>query len=139
VGDARTSDAELRAYMGTRLPLYMIPAAFVWLSEMPLTANGKVDRKGLPKPEFGGTQQQTAPRTPLEGRVLGIIAETLGLEGVGPDDDFFELGGNSLLMVDLFTSLEKMLPESGLSLVDLLENRTGARIAAFLEASRGHA
>jgi amino acid adenylation domain-containing protein len=140
VGDARPSDATLREYMAARVPSYMIPAAFVWLDEMPLTANGKVDRKGLPAPKFGGTtQQQAEPHTPLERRILDFIAETLGLGSVGADDDFFELGGNSLLMVDLFTRLEKLRPDSGLSLTDLLENRTGARIAALLDAPRGDA
>ncbi|WP_392667065.1 amino acid adenylation domain-containing protein [Streptomyces sp. LN785] len=140
VGDARPDDAALRAYMGARVPSYMIPAFFVWLDEIPLTANGKVDRKGLPAPEFGGSiEQQAAPRDPLEGKVLAVVAETLGLEAVGSDDDFFELGGNSLLMVDLFTRLEQLMPDSGLSLVDLLDNRTAARITALLDTSRGNA
>jgi amino acid adenylation domain-containing protein len=137
VGDTRLSGAELREYMGSRVPSHMIPAAFVWVDEIPLTANGKVDRNALPAPTFGaGRQQHASPRTPLEGRVLGVIAETLGLDAVGPDEDFFELGGNSLLMVELFTRLEKLLPGRGLSLVDLLENRTGARITALVESPR---
>ncbi len=139
VGDPRISDAELREFIGARLPSYMIPAAFVWLNELPLTANGKVDRKSLPEPKYGRLQRQTVPRTRLEGRVLEIIAEALGLAGVAPDDDFFALGGNSLLMVDLFDSLERTFPGCGLSLLDLLENRTGAQIATLLEASRGQA
>nr|WP_281361213.1 phosphopantetheine-binding protein [Actinopolyspora biskrensis] len=73
----------------------------------------------------------------MEDRVLDVMAATLGLDVIGPDDDFFELGGNSLLMVDLFTRLEELAPSSGLNLVDLLEYRTGACIAGLLEAPGG--
>ncbi|MFJ4840808.1 amino acid adenylation domain-containing protein [Streptomyces sp. NPDC088746] len=135
VGDACIGDADLREHLGSRVPSYMIPATFVRLDQLPLTANGKVDRKALPTPEFGRTsRQQGEPRTPLEDSVLAVIAETLGLDDVGPHDDFFELGGNSLLMVDLFSRLEKLRPDSGLGLTDLLDHRTGRRISALLQA-----
>ncbi|WP_377273142.1 amino acid adenylation domain-containing protein [Peterkaempfera sp. SMS 1(5)a] len=140
VGDTRPSDAHLREHLSARVPSYMMPAAFVWLDEIPLTANGKVDRKGLPAPVFGGTGDRSAePGTALEGLILAAIADTLGLEDVGPDDDFLELGGNSLLLVELFTTLEKALPDSGLTLVDLLDNRTGALIAGLVDTRRGSA
>ncbi|MEY9877105.1 amino acid adenylation domain-containing protein [Streptacidiphilus sp. MAP12-33] len=135
VGDVRAADAELRAYMQSRVPSYMVPAAFVWLDEMPLTVNGKVDRRALPAPGFGSADQHAAPHTPLEAGVLGAMAESLGLDAVGPDDDFFELGGNSLLLVDLFSRLQGLCPDSGLSLVDLLDNRTATRIAKILSAA----
>ncbi|MEU6575132.1 amino acid adenylation domain-containing protein [Streptomyces sp. NPDC046805] len=141
VGDDRPGDAELREHLGSRVPSYMIPAAFVWLDEIPLTANGKVDRKALPAPEFGGGggARNTSPRNALEEQVLDAVARTLGLQSVGADDDFFESGGNSLLLVDLFARLEELFPDGGLSLVDLLENRTGAEIATLLERPRGTA
>ncbi|MFD8673979.1 amino acid adenylation domain-containing protein [Streptomyces seoulensis] len=140
VGDRHPDDAELRAHLGSRMPAFMVPAAFVWLDAIPLTTNGKVDRKALPKPEFGGGGGlEDRSRSSLEKQILGTIAETLGLRAVGAEEDFFDLGGNSLLLVDLFTHLEKLLPDSGLSLLDLLENRTGAGIAALIERSRERA
>ncbi|MCX4759010.1 non-ribosomal peptide synthetase [Kitasatospora purpeofusca] len=140
VGDHRPGDTDLRSHLAFRLPAHMIPAAFVWLDELPLTANGKVDRRALPAPRFGARSEGgDGPRTELERQVLAAVADTLGLDGAGADDDFFELGGNSLLLVDLFTRLESLVPPGGLSLVDLLENRSGARIAALIERSRGGA
>ncbi|GAA2975207.1 amino acid adenylation domain-containing protein [Streptomyces enissocaesilis] len=140
VGDRRPSDAELREHLGSRVPGHMIPAAFVWLDEIPLTTNGKLDRKALPAPDFGTSAVPgDGPRSSLEAQVLGAIAETLGWEAVGAEDDFFELGGDSLLLVDLFTRLEKLVPDSGLSLLDLMDNRSGARIVALIERSRGGA
>ncbi|MGP4051181.1 non-ribosomal peptide synthetase [Streptomyces sp. 2A115] len=138
VGDRHPGDAELREHLGSRVPAFMVPAAFVWLDAIPLTSNGKVDHKALPAPEFGGGgDPEDGPRTSLEEQVLGTVAETLGLRTVGAEEDFFDLGGNSLLLVELFTRLEKLVPDGGLSLVDLLENRTGAGIAALIERSRG--
>ncbi|MER7580091.1 amino acid adenylation domain-containing protein [Kitasatospora sp. NPDC097691] len=140
VGDARPDHAQLREYMAARVPSYMIPAAFVWLDEIPLTANGKLDRKGLPAPEYdSGAGPDSAPRTPVEERVLSVMAQTLARESVGPDDDFYELGGNSLLLVTLFTHLQSAFPDAGLSLVDLLDNRAGGQIAALLETRQGTA
>lgn len=140
VGDRHPGDAELREHLGSRVPAFMVPTAFVRLDAIPLTSNGKVDRRALPAPEFGGGgSPEDGPCSSLEEQVLGTIAETLGLRAVGAEEDFFDLGGNSLLLVDLFTRLERLVPDSGLSLVDLLENRTGAGIAALIERSRERA
>jgi amino acid adenylation domain-containing protein len=89
----------LRFALGEKLPDYMIPSAFVFLDTLPLTPNGKIDRKALPAP--GGRRElaatYVAPRTPVEEVVAGIWAEALGLDQVGVLDDFFDLGGHSLL------------------------------------------
>ncbi|WP_425298825.1 amino acid adenylation domain-containing protein, partial [Nocardia farcinica] len=90
-------DAEaLRAHLAALVPSYMVPAAFVLLAELPLNANGKLDRKMLPEPEFAARSQRQA-RTPVERTITGVFAEVLGLDSVGMDDSFFELGGNSLV------------------------------------------
>lgn len=92
------SSDELRAFLAESLPAYMVPAKFVSLSALPLTASGKIDRRALPDPaEFELTAEYVAPRTPLEEELARIWADLLGVERVGVHDDFFALGGHSLL------------------------------------------
>ncbi len=95
-GDAPAD--ELRAFLAESLPPYMVPARFVPLSALPLTASGKIDRRALPDPaEFELAAEYVAPRTPLEEELARIWADLLGVDRVGVNDDFFALGGHSLL------------------------------------------
>ena len=97
---AAPAAGELRAAVRVRLPEYMVPSAFVVLGALPLTANGKVDRKALPAPDFARPeleQPYTPPRTPAERALAEIWAELLRVERVGVEDNFFELGGDSIL------------------------------------------
>ncbi|WP_081011898.1 non-ribosomal peptide synthetase [Burkholderia multivorans] len=97
-GQAVPAPASLRATLLAVLPDHMIPAHFVLLERLPLTANGKLDRKALPAPDVGrGEAEYLAPRTPLEARLAQIWGELLGVDTVGVRDSFFELGGHSLL------------------------------------------
>ncbi|HLL45452.1 MAG TPA: phosphopantetheine-binding protein, partial [Longimicrobiaceae bacterium] len=129
---AAPSWAELRAYLKTRLPEYMLPSACVQLEELPLTPSGKLDRRALPAPDGGSGREYLAPRTPTEKLLAGVWAEVLGTERVGLHDNFFELGGHSLLLVQLHARLEEHFA-GRLTLTDLFQFSTLADLAVHLE------
>ncbi|HST61557.1 MAG TPA: amino acid adenylation domain-containing protein, partial [Longimicrobium sp.] len=101
--------ARLRAYLAERLPEYMVPGAFVVLERLPVTSNGKVDRRALPAPERTSGEEYVEPRTVVEELLAGIFAEVLSVERVGATDNFFALGGHSLLVTQVFSRLREML------------------------------
>ncbi|MEV7319542.1 non-ribosomal peptide synthase/polyketide synthase [Streptomyces sp. NPDC093970] len=96
-----TDPAGLRAHTARSLPDHMVPAAVVLLDALPLTPNGKLDRRALPAPDFASEVGDARPRTPLEETLCGLVAEVLGLERVGVEDDFFSLGGDSIVAMQL--------------------------------------
>ena len=120
----------LTAHLRGTLPDYMIPQHIVPLDAIPLLPNGKVDRKALPSPRGGLTQAvaRTAPRTDTERRIAAVMAEVLGLPDVGVDDDFFALGGHSLLGARLTARISRALGVS-LPLRTLFDAPTVARLA----------
>jgi len=117
--------ADLRAFLAEQLPDYMLPAAFVLLDALPLTPNGKLDRAALPAPETAPRDAiYVPPRTPLEQHLASVWAETLHVEQVGIDDDFFELGGDS------FKAIRTVWKSGmGITLLDLFTHPTIRELA----------
>jgi hypothetical protein len=109
----RPSPTALKAHLGETLPDHMVPAAFVFVPDLPVTVNGKLDRAALPAP--GRTRPETAapysaPRSALERRFAEAVADVFQVDLVGIDDNFFDLGGNSLLVAELHQRLVRDLP-----------------------------
>jgi acyl-coenzyme A synthetase/AMP-(fatty) acid ligase/acyl carrier protein len=121
--------AVLRERLGEALPDYMVPAVLVVLDALPLNANGKVDRKALPAPEFAACSAYEAPRDETEEKLAAIWAEVLGVERVGRNDNFFELGGHSLLSARLVARLHAAM-QSELTIRDVFQYPTLAAMAA---------
>src|SRR5205807_10301944 len=93
--------AAARAALAERLPSYMVPAAVVALETLPLTVNGKLDKRALPAPEYSAADRYRAPVSAVEEILAGIYAQVLGVERVGVDESFFELGGDSILSMQV--------------------------------------
>ncbi len=122
----------LRRALKTRLPDYMVPAHFMFLAQMPLTPNGKLDRKGLPEPDASLLQQAyVAPETELEQQVAAIWAQVLRLPQVGLNDNFFEVGGHSLLAIQITSRVQA---ELGLE-VPLVEVFHTETLRAYVQAA----
>ncbi|MFJ3090868.1 amino acid adenylation domain-containing protein [Streptomyces sp. NPDC086838] len=130
-GDAPVP-AELRALLAAVLPEYMVPAAFVVLDRLPLTTNGKLDKRALPAPgqDALGATAYVAPRTVVEERIAEVWQDVLGLDRVGVEDGFFELGGHSIRAVTLVGRLRAAGYD--LAVRDVFEYRTVARIAELV-------
>jgi amino acid adenylation domain-containing protein len=134
---APAADA-LREHLATRLPEYMVPAAFVALKGLPLTPNGKIDTRALPDPEqarAGRTRPLVPPRNAVEEQVAAIWKQVLDLEAVGVEDDFFELGGHSLLATKVLARVQSAF-QVRVPLRTIFHTPTVAGLAAEVEKQR---
>ncbi|MEW1866391.1 amino acid adenylation domain-containing protein [Streptomyces sp. NPDC088194] len=131
---ADVSAAELRAAVADRLPAHMVPAAVVVLDALPLTANGKLDRRALPVPAYPADVTGREPRSRREAELCALFAEVLGVERVGIDDSFFVLGGHSLLATRLVGIVNERLA-AALPLKVIFDHDTVAALAPLLDAA----
>ncbi|WP_441247471.1 amino acid adenylation domain-containing protein [Kitasatospora sp. McL0602] len=139
VGDQVAAElAALRKWLGARLPEHMVPSAFVALESLPLTVNGKLDRRALPAPDYGRAGGgRSRPGTAVEETLCGLFAEILALPEVGVDDSFFDLGGHSLLAIRLIAEIEAR-GLGALAVRDVFEARTIRELAARLAKAPQH-
>ncbi len=134
-GASSPNASELRTLVLNQLPDYMLPSAFIKVDELPITANGKLDRDALPRADASNTLQEdefVAPRTPLEERVTAIIASLLGLERVGVNENFFLIGGHSLLGTQLIARVRDAFGVD-LSLRTIFDSPAPAQLAKEIE------
>jgi amino acid adenylation domain-containing protein len=135
--DAPPSVEELQRFLRAKLPEYMVPAAFVTLEALPLTSNGKVDRRALPAPELSRPDLRevyVAPRDPLEEQLVKACEKVLARKPVGIRDNFFALGGDSLLAVRLFAQIENRFGKK-LPLATLFKSPTIEQLAQVLRGT----
>jgi acyl carrier protein len=123
----------LRGLLKTKMPDYMVPSAFVILDRFPLSPNGKVDRKTLPKPDFEpAAAPSEPPKTPTEIALAGIWSEVLGVKQIGRCDNFFDLGGHSLLAIRIISRIRSVF-QIELALPSLFQNPTLKGVAAAVD------
>jgi amino acid adenylation domain-containing protein len=136
-GDGQLSFEDLRSYLRHKLPDYMVPSYFVQLESLPLTPNGKVDRKALPTP--GGQRQlnetYVQPKTKLERSIANIWQEALHIDKVGMHDNFFDLGGNSLLMILVRSKLTE-ITKIDIPMVNLFRYPTVSALVTYLRQKK---
>lgn len=131
---AGIDEAEIAASLHATLPEHMVPDRVLSIDEVPLTPNGKLDRRALPQPEFERTTALRAPQTPTQHRLCALFADLLALDEIGVDDSFFDIGGHSLLATRL---LSRVRAEFGvdISIRDAFDNPTVAGLAEIVDAS----
>jgi amino acid adenylation domain-containing protein len=127
---------ELRTLADRKLPAYMVPAIFVFLAELPVTPNGKIDRKALPppaRPSAADDPGAIAPTTIIEKKIAAVLSEALGVAAVGLKQNFFEMGATSLIVAEAAITLREILDQP-VKITDLFANPTVSALASFLES-----
>jgi acyl carrier protein len=125
------TETDLRPHVAALLPDYMMPAAFVWLDKFPVLSNGKLDRAALPEPDYSTILTRRPPRTSTEEALVNVFAEVLEIPELGIDDDFFTLGGDSIMAMRLVSHARS----AGLTITprQIFQHRTVASLATAIE------
>ncbi|MFD0890178.1 phosphopantetheine-binding protein, partial [Streptosporangium algeriense] len=132
VAEGTDAAAELPGFLAGSLPSYLVPSAWVTLGELPLTRNGKVDRKALPAPSIDRRVPSVPPRTDAEQLVAEVFCEVLGATEVGALDDFFAIGGHSLLATRVIARI-RAITDIDIPIRAMFENSTVAGLAGLVE------
>jgi len=133
------SVSELRGFLKEKLPEYMIPSYYMFIESLPKTPNGKIDRKALPQPDNTRPELETRfemPQNDLERLMSDIWKDKLKLDRIGINDNFFDLGGHSVLLAQIYQELSRALPDRELSIVDLFQYPTVHSLARYLNQSK---
>ncbi|SMO63679.1 amino acid adenylation domain-containing protein [Melghirimyces algeriensis] len=137
-GKALPADRMIRDYCLTQLPEYMVPSAYIEMESLPLTPNGKVDRRALPAPSSSHINRNVAvspPRTTEEEKLVAIFSELLGVQPIGVDESFFDLGGHSLLVSQLISRIDDLF-QVRLSMHQVFEKKSAEKLAERIEDER---
>jgi acyl carrier protein len=137
VADEELAVNELRAFLASNLTEYMIPSYFIKIDKIPLSSNGKADRKALPKPEgikINTGSEYIAAQTATEKKLEALWKEILSIDTVGINDNFFDLGGNSLLLVSMHSKLEEEYKDR-IKITDLFANPSISTLAQFIDST----
>jgi amino acid adenylation domain-containing protein len=132
--NTQVTEAQVLQHLSQHLPAYMKPAILIQLSELPLTSNGKLDRKALPAPEFKSSTAYIAPVSKREVVLCDIFETVLGLEKVGLNDNFFTIGGNSIMAIKLSHKINSALAVN-LMVADVFRHSTVTQLAAYLASN----
>ncbi len=134
VAERKLTVSEISKYLSLHIPDYMIPSYFVHLDQLPLTANGKLDKKALPEPDGNiiTGKKYVAPRNETEEEMVEIWSEILGIEKIGMNDSFFDLGGNSIKLITLTNLINKRFATE-IRTVDLFHLTTIRQISEMID------
>ena len=136
VSDIKIDEEAIRSHLNNYLPEYMVPSVFVHLEKLPLTTNGKLDRKALPNPDFTENHQYMAPESDTERKLCNIYSEILGIDTsvISVEDDFFRLGGNSILAIKLISKIRTHLNVE-VKLIEVLNTNSLRALARIVESN----
>jgi amino acid adenylation domain-containing protein len=133
ISEEEIDSHELRTYVSNNLSDYAIPRYFVKIDSMPLLPNGKVDRKALPEPEvkISDITPKESPSNPIEAELIGIWEKVIGTGNIGVNDNFFDIGGTSLLLINMHLLLDEKYPDV-VKVTDIFASSTVSKLAAFI-------
>ncbi|MEI8055384.1 MAG: amino acid adenylation domain-containing protein [bacterium] len=138
VADKKLNEIDIHFYLTSQLPHYMLPQMLMHITELPLTANGKLDKKALPEPKFVSSHNYVAPETQLQNKIIETWSKVLGIskKSIGIADSFFNLGGNSILAINLVAELSKIKKCKNIKVADIFEYTTVEQLTKFIEPKK---